>query len=72
MDDEQLLELSVKIDNTLLALSDKYKTSALALSAVVMARMMLLCDAVGAGDDMRKLCHEVSGAPMPKPMEHFH
>jgi hypothetical protein len=72
VDDEQLLELSVKIDNTLLALSDKYKTSALALSAVVMARMMLLCDAVGAGDDMRKLCHEVSGAPMPKPMEHFH
>ena len=72
MDDEKLLELSVAIDNTLLALSDKYKTSALALSAVVMARMMLLCDSVGAGDDMRKLCHEVSGAPMPKPVEHFH
>ena len=72
MDDEQLLELSVKIDNTLLALCDKHKTNALSMSAVILARMMLLCDAVGAGDDMRKLCHEVSGAPMPKPMEHFH
>ena len=72
MDDEQLLELSVTIDNTILSLCDKYKTNALSMSAVMMARMMLLCDSVGAGDDMRKLCFEVSGAPMPKPIEHFH
>ena len=72
MDDEKLMELSVTIDNTLLALCDKYKTNALTMSAVVMARMMLLCDSVGSSDDMRKLCHEVSGAPMPKPMEQFH
>jgi hypothetical protein len=72
MNDDQLIELSVTIDNTILALCDKYKTNALSMSAVMMARMMLLCDSLGAGDDMRKLCHEVSGAPMPKPMEQFH
>jgi hypothetical protein len=72
MNDDQLLELSVTIDNTLLSLCDKHKTNALSMSAVVMARLMLLCDSVGSGDDMRKLCFEVSGAPMPKPQEHFH
>lgn len=60
MTDEQLLEMSVAVDKILMMLAEKNKTSALSLSAVVMARMMLLCDAVGSGDDFRQLCLEVS------------
>jgi len=61
MTDEQLLDMSVKIDNTMLKWAEQNKTSALALSAVMLARMMLLCDAVGSGEDFRKLCFEVAG-----------
>ena len=61
MDDNQLLELSVKIDNNMLKWAEQYKASGLAMSAVMLARMMLLCDAIGSGEDFRKLCFEISG-----------
>lgn len=60
MSDDELLEMSVAVDRILIMLAEKNKTSALSLSAVVMARMMLLCDSVGSGNDFRQLCLEVS------------
>ena len=64
MTDNEMLELSRKIDDMLLKWADQNRTSALSLSAIVLARSMLLCDAVGSGDDFRKLCFEVSGKPL--------
>jgi hypothetical protein len=61
VDDDQLIELSVKIDTSMLKWAEQYKTSGLAMSAVMLARMMLLCDSIGAGQDFRKLCFEVAG-----------
>jgi hypothetical protein len=61
VDDNQLIELSVKIDNSILRWAEEYKASGLAMSAVMLARMMLLCDSIGSGEDFRKLCLEVAG-----------
>jgi hypothetical protein len=61
MTDDQLIELSMKIDNTMLKWAEQHKSSGLAMSAVMLARMMLLCDSIGSGEDFRKLCLEVAG-----------
>ena len=47
MTDDELLNLSMEMDQILMCKADKYKTSALSMCAVVLARAMLLCDAVG-------------------------
>lgn len=60
MTDKELEELSYTIDNFMMKMNDKYGASALSLSAVMLARMMLLCDSLGGGKDFRKLCKEVS------------
>lgn len=64
MDDAKLEQLSYQIDNILIRLADKNESTALMLSSVMLARLMLLCDAVGAGSDFRKLCQEVSTNPL--------
>ena len=61
MDDNQLIELSVKIDTNMLKWAEQYKASGLAMSAVMLARMMLFCDSIGSGEDFRKLCLEIAG-----------
>lgn len=64
MDDKQLEDLSYQIDNILIRLAQNNDSTALLLSSVFLARLMLLCDAVGAGSDFRKLCQEVSTNPL--------
>jgi hypothetical protein len=61
MTDDELIALSAKIDNTMLKWAEQHKISALSMSAVMLARMMLLCDSLGSGEDFRKLCFEVAG-----------
>ena len=63
MTDEKLLELSMEMDQMLLKTADKYQSSALLLSSVILARIVLLNDAVGSGDDLRKLLVSVSNTP---------
>ena len=63
MTDEKLLELSMEIDQLLLKTADKYQTSALLLSSVILARLVLLNDAIGSGTDLRKLLLSVSDTP---------
>lgn len=72
MDDNQLLELLVKIDTSMLKWAEQYKASGLAMSAVMLARMILLCDAIGSGEDFRKLCFEISGKKIYEQEEVIH
>jgi hypothetical protein len=60
VDDAKLEELSYQIDNILIRLAQNNESTALMLSSVMLARLMLLCDAVGAGSDFRQLCKEAS------------
>ena len=64
MDDKQLEDLSYQIDNILIRLAQNNESTALMLSSVMLARLMLLCDAVGVGSDFRKLCQEISTNPL--------
>jgi len=72
MTDDELIELSRKIDNTMIKLAEQHKTSALSLSAVMMARMMLLCDSLGSAEDFRQLCWEISGKLFDRDKEVVH
>jgi len=72
MTDEQLLDLSRDVDNILIQLATKYETPALLLSAVVLARIVLLCDECGASNDIRKLLVSVSDTPLGKEIEVLH
>jgi len=72
MTDEQLLELSRDVDKILIQLATKYETPALLLSAVMLARIVLLCDECGASEDIRKLLTTVSETPLGKQLEVMH
>jgi hypothetical protein len=72
MTDDQLIDLSMKIDNTMIKWAEQHKTSALSLSAVMMARMMLLCDSLGSAEDFRKLCSEICNQPIKQYEEVIH
>jgi hypothetical protein len=64
VDDVKLEKLSYQIDNILIRLAQNNDSTALLLSSVMLARLMLLCDAVGAGSDFRQLCKDVSTNPL--------
>jgi len=61
--DEKLLELSMEMDRMLLKTADKYQTSALLLCSAILARLVLLNDAVGSGTDFRRLLLSISNTP---------
>ena len=67
-----MVAMSMVIDKVLLSLADQHSVSALSLSAVVMARVMLLCDAVGSGEDLRQLCSEIAKTPVKEPEVSLH
>ena len=72
MSDDDLIELSRKVDNTLIKWAEQHNVSALSMSAVVMARLLLLCDSLGSGGDFRILCREVSNQQLGKSEEVVH
>ena len=72
MDDDKLIAMSMVVDRVLLTLADQHNVSALSLSAVVMARAMLLCDSVGSGEDLRQLCTEIAKTPVKEPEVSLH
>ena len=72
MTDEDLIALSMKIDGTMITWAEQHKMSALSMSAVMLARMMLLCDSLGSGEDFRTLCSEILSQPLKKSEEVVH
>ena len=63
---EKLLEVSTKVDNFLLKIAEENEMPALALSAVVLARLMLINNEFQSTDDFKKLMGVVSEAPILK------
>jgi hypothetical protein len=64
--DEKLLEVSVKVDKFLLEIATENEMPALALSAVILARLMLINNETQSTDDFKKLMGVVSQAPILK------
>jgi len=64
--DEKLLEVSTKVDNFLLEIANENGMPALALSAVILARLMLINNEFQSSDDFKKLMGVVSEAPIIK------
>jgi hypothetical protein len=66
MTDEQLIEVSRSVDSYMSTLLMKYDMTPLTLTAVLMARAMLLNKEAGSTEDFLKLASSVSQDP---PME---
>jgi len=64
--DEKLLEVSTKVDKFLLEIAEQNEMPALALSAVILARLMLINNEMQSTDDFKKLMGVVSAAPILK------
>jgi hypothetical protein len=64
--DEKLLEVSTKVDNFLMEIANENEMPALALSAVILARLMLINNEMQSTDDFKKLMGVVSEAPILK------
>jgi len=64
--DEKLLEVSTKVDKFLLDIAQENEMPALALSAVILARLMLINNEMQSTDDFKKLMGVVSQAPILK------
>jgi len=62
--DEKLLEVSIKVDNFLLEIAKENEMPALALSAVILARLMLINNEFQSTADFKKLMGVVSAAPI--------
>lgn len=66
MTDEHLLQLSTKIDTFLIDSATEFETPALALSAVILARLLILNTETDSAQDLRALLSAVSEAPLLK------
>ena len=69
MTDEQLLKLSGKIDTFLVEMAIENETPALALSAVILARLLILNAEAESVQDFKSLLAVVSEAPILKKSE---
>jgi hypothetical protein len=63
---EKLFEASTKVDKFLLEVAEENEMPALALSALILARLMLLNNVFQSTDDFKKLMGVVSEAPIIK------
>jgi hypothetical protein len=66
MTNEKMLEVSTKVDKFLLQIAEENEMPALALSAVVLARLMLINNEFQSTSDFKKLMGVVSEAPIIK------
>jgi hypothetical protein len=64
--DEKLLEVSTKVDKFLLEIAEQNEMPALALSAVILARLMLINNEFQSTNDFKKLMGVVSATPILK------
>ena len=58
MTDNKLADLVSEIDTTLVNLALKYNLSGLSTCSVVLARLVLMCDTIGSGSDLRQIMQE--------------
>jgi hypothetical protein len=63
MNDEQLIEISRNVDDYISSLLMKYDMTALSLTAVLLARAMVLNKEVGSAEDFTKLLVSVVQNP---------
>ena len=71
MNDEQLIEISRDVDNYISSLLMKYDMTALSLTAVLLARTMVLNKEAGSADEFTKLLVSVVQNP-PEQNEKVH
>ena len=62
MQDNQLIKISSDIDDFLMKIAFENKVSALSLTAIVLARLAIMCDDMECRDDMNNLMSFVSQA----------
>jgi hypothetical protein len=67
MNNNQLIQISAEIDNFLIKLATENQVAALNLTAVVLARLALMCDDLECRDDMNKLLTTVATVNKPVP-----
>lgn len=60
MNNNQLIQISAEIDNFLIKLATENQVAALNLTAVVLARLAIMCDDLQCRDDMNKLLTTVA------------
>jgi thiamine phosphate synthase YjbQ (UPF0047 family) len=60
MNNNQLIQISAEIDNFLIKLATENEVPALNLTAVVLARLAIMCDDLECRDDMNKLLTTVA------------
>jgi uroporphyrinogen-III decarboxylase len=69
MTDEQLIEMSMNVDNYMSTLLTQYDLTPLTLTAVLVARAMVLNKQVGSSEDFLKLIDSISQNPPMDSME---
>jgi len=55
MNDSLLEELSNEIDSTIIDLIEKYKSHPLNISSIILARLVIMNNIAGSGDDFKML-----------------
>jgi hypothetical protein len=71
MTDDKLLEMIREVDNTFAALIGKYQLPPLSFSSIILARILLINEACGTGQDFRQLLSEIA-VKTPKSQEVVH
>ena len=71
MNDDKLVEMIREVDNTFAVLIEKYQLPPLSFSSIILARILLINESYGTGQDFRQLLSEVVLKP-PKSQEVVH
>ena len=71
MNDDKLHEMIREVDNTFAVLIEKYQLPPLSFSSIMLARILLINESCGTGQDFRQLLSEVVLKP-PRSQEVVH
>jgi len=59
MNDDKLVEMIREVDNTFAVMIEKYQLPPLSFSSIILARILLINESCGTGQDFRQLLSEV-------------
>ena len=65
MTDDKLSKLAFEIDDIMVELVNKHNIGPLTLTSVILARLVLMNDFTGSGDDFRKIMSNVPDPRLP-------
>ena len=71
MTDDKLIEMIKEVDDTFAVLIEKYQLPPLSFTSIVLARILLINESCGTGQDFRQLLSEVVLKP-PRSQEVVH